>query len=152
MRAVELIKSKKWFLGLASVMSSTSLFAVTGSGASTALNDEIIGISQTAGLVLFMTVILAFIAIPIAGMFFAKGIAKKKAEQQQEEAGGLMTMVWAMGGGILGFFTVFIVIGFLGSMMDASGGTTIDLVKGNRFVISKVLGSILTKTETSLQR
>jgi len=149
-------KTRKNKLGLvlgAMSLLSTSAFSV-GSGASTALNDEIIGISQTAGLILFVTIILSFVAIPIAGMFFAKGIAKKKAEQQQEEAGGLMVMVWALGGGIMGFFAVFIVIGFMGSMMDTSTSTTgaINLVQGNKYVISKTLGALLTKTNTDLQR
>jgi len=129
-------------------LSSASLFAE--SGASTALNAEIVGMSQTIGLVFFMALILAFIALPIAGMMFAKSLAKKKAEQNQEEAGGITTMVWALGGGIVGFFAVFIVIGFLGSMMQ-EGGDDINLVQGNKFVISKVLGSLLTNTNTSLQ-
>ncbi len=129
-------------------MSSATLFAE--SGASTALNQEIVGISKTIGLVLFVVVILAFVAVPIAGMFFAKSLAKKKAEQNQEEAGGIMTMVWALGGGIVGFFAVFIVVGFLGSMMQADS-TDIDLVSGNKHVISKVLGSLLDNTQNSLR-
>lgn len=129
------------------VLSSATLFAE--SGASEALNQEIIGISKTIGLVLFIVIILAFIVIPIAGMFFAKGLAKKKAEQNQEEAGGLTTMVWALGGGLVGFFAVFIVVGFLGSMMQADT-TDIDLVSGNKHVISKVLGSLLDNTQNSL--
>jgi len=130
------------------MLATTSVFAE--SGASSALSEEIIGLSKTFGLALFIFIILAFIVVPVAGMFFAKSLAKKKAEQNQEEVGGLTSMVWAMGGGIIGFFAVFIVVGFLGSMMDSATGD-IDLVKGNKFVISKVLGSLLTNTENSLQ-
>lgn len=136
-----------WLLSLL-VLGSVSLYAE--SGASTALNQEIVGISKTIGLVLFVIIILAFIAVPIAGMLFAKGLAKKKAEQNQEEVGGIMTMVWALGGGIVGFFAVFIVVGFLGSMMQADT-TDINLVSGNKHVISKVLGSLLDNTENSLR-
>lgn len=139
---------KKMIIALTLLMlSSATLYGA--SGASTALNDEIIGISKTMGLVLFILIILAFVAVPLAGMFFAKSLAKKKAEQNQEEAGGIMTMVWGMGGGIVGFFAVFIVVGFLGSMMQPNT-TTIDLVSGNKHIISKVLGSLLTNTEQSL--
>lgn len=132
------------------MLTGSSFLFGAGSGASTALNDEIIGIGQTAGLILFLTIILAFIAVPIGGMFFAKGLAKKKAEQNQEESGGLMTMVWAMGGGIAGFFAVFIVVGFMGSMMKADSSSDIDLVQGNKYVISNVLGAMLTKTNSDL--
>ena len=140
--------NKLMVMFVALMFTTTSVFAE--SGASTALSEEIIGLSKTFGLALFIFIILAFIVVPVAGMFFAKSLAKKKAEQNQEEVGGLTSMVWAMGGGIIGFFAVFIVVGFLGSMMDSATGD-IDLVKGNKFVISKVLGSLLTNTENSLQ-
>ena len=124
--------------------------AFAESGASTALNQEIIGLSKTFGLILFVVIILAFVVVPVAGMFFAKSLAKKKAEQNQEEVGGITSMVWAMGGGIIGFFAVFFVVGFLGSMMNDDGTGKIDLVKGNKHIISAVLGSLLTNTKTSL--
>jgi len=128
------------------VISSAMLYAE--SGASEALNKEIIGISKTLGTALFLALILMYIAVPIGAVFLGKGIAKKKAEQNQEEAGGITTMVWALGSGIAGFFAVFIVIGFLGSMMKDDGTSTIDLVKGNKYVISKTLGSLLSNTES----
>jgi len=143
------------------VMSSAMLYAE--SGASQALNKEIIGISKSFGLALFLFIMLAYIAVPIGAIFFGKGIAKKKAEQNQEEAGGITTMVWALGSGIAGFFVVFVVVGFLGSMMQGTsnssngangavvqGSDGIDLVAGNKHIISKTLGSLLNNTENDL--
>lgn len=126
-----------------------SASALAESGASAALNEEIVGISKTIGLVLFLLLIFAFIAVPIGSAFFSRSLAKKKAEQNSEESGGLTTAIWTLAGGVVGFFAVFIIIGFMGSMMDEDA-TDIKLVDGNRHVISKVLGSLLDNTEKSL--
>jgi len=133
-------------------LNTGNLLAATTPGKATeSLQGEILGIGQTIGTGLIVFIMIFSIAAPIGGFFFAKNMSKKKAEQNQEESGGIMAFVWGAGGALAGFFATFFVIGYLGSMAD-EGATAgeVDLVKGNQFVIKNVLGNLITNTGKSL--
>ena len=130
-------------------LATQNALAITPGAATKSLQGEIVGIGQTIGVGLVVLLIIIYVAAPIGGFLFAKNISKKKAEQNQEESGGIMSFVWGMGGAIAGFFAVFFVAGYIGAMSMATDGN-VDLVKGNQFIMSAVLGKIITASGTEL--
>lgn len=126
-----------------------SVTALAESGASTALNQEIVGWAKTIGMLLFLFLVSLYIIAPLGGFLFSQKLAKKKAESDQEEQGGIKTLMWGLGGAIMGFMAMFVINGYIGSMIQ-DGKATIDFVDGNKYIMSRVLGTLLDTTKNSL--
>lgn len=139
------IFKKLGLVALFTLLTQTVLMAnITPGEAAESLQGEIIGVGQTVGIGLVVFLMILYIAAPLGGFLFAKNQSKKKAEQNQEESGGLMSFVWGMGGALAGFFAMFFIVGYIGSMTgENQQNSTIDLVQGNQDVMKPVLGAII---------
>jgi len=144
---------KKLFSLIFGIMvSSAGLFA--GNEATAVVMEQSVGMAQTFGFWFVVGMGFIYIVLIVTLTLLAKHFAKKSVEKDQESNGGLVIAGWATGGGIAGFFLAFMIVGAIGDVANPArnNAAKISFMKGNRYIISNTIGSMVAKTSKSLKQ
>ena len=131
------INMKKWM-----ILSMLLLPIVTFGAEDTGLNDGISMLADTGKvfgiIIILVSVGLWLMPVAFAGLVYTG--QKKKAEQMHEEV-GLKAAILALLAGVMGAAMSYYVVGTIGAFASGDTGDTDRLKKGNKYLISRVVGA-----------